>query len=86
MLPWYLPAEGGGSSARAAGRLRVCAGCGGAPPAGAKLCACGRCMSARYCSTECQVKHWRVGGHKEACPRLRDIRARRKAAGEAGSG
>ena len=43
-----------------------------------------RCMSACYCSAECQAKHWREGSHKEACPRLRDIRARRKAAGGRG--
>ena len=72
--PGYPPAEGGGSSGRA-GSVRVCAGCW------AKLQACGRCMSVRYCSAECQAKHWREGGHKEACPRLRDIRVRRKATG-----
>ena len=79
--PGYLPADGGGSSGRAAGCVpRGCSGCGGAPSAGAKLHACGRCMSVRYCSAECQAKHWREGCHKEACPRLRDIRARKKAA------
>ena len=77
--PGYLPAEGGSSSGRA-GSVRVCADCGGAPSAGAKLRACGHCMSVRYCSAACQAEHWREGGHKEACPRLRDIRARKKAA------
>ena len=59
----------------------MCAGCEGAPSAGAKLKACGRCLSVRYCSAECQAKHWLEGGHKDACPRLRDIRAKRKAVG-----
>ena len=72
------PGGGGGAAAR------VCAMCGGLPPtphspAGApKLKACGRCMSARYCSLECQRAHWSRGGHKEACPHLREARERRK--------
>ena len=79
--PSYLLAGGGGSLSSRAGSEHVCAGCGGTPSAGAKLQACGRCMSVHYCSAECQAKHWREGGHKEACPRLRDIRARCKAGG-----
>ena len=49
----------------------VCLMCGGPPSASAssggvaKLRACGRCMSVRYCSKECQKKHWGEGGHKE---------------------
>ena len=79
--PGSLPADEGGGGSGRAGSVCVCAGCGGAPSAGAKLQACGRCMSIRYCSAERQEKHWREGGHKEACPRLRDIRARKKAVG-----
>ena len=55
----------------------------GAParPGGAKLRACGRCMSVLYCSPECQSQHWAAeGGHKGACPQLRESRAGRKAA------
>ena len=74
--PGYLR---GGSTGKA-GSVRACAGCGGAPSAGARLQACGRCLSVRYCFTECQAKHWREGGHKEACPRLRDTWMRSKAA------
>ena len=81
--PGYLPAVGGGSSSRA-GSVRVCAGCGDTPSTGAKLQAHRPCMSVRYCSAECQAKHWREGGHKEACPRLHDIRARKRAAGGGG--
>jgi hypothetical protein len=33
---------------------------------------CSRCHVARYCGRECQVKHWRDGGHKERCGRLAD--------------
>jgi hypothetical protein len=30
-----------------------------------KLKCCSRCRNARYCSTECQVAHWKV--HKQSC-------------------
>ena len=70
---------GGGSGRAGAGR--VCAVCAGLPPTGAKLQACGRCRSVRYCTAECQAKHWGEGGHKEACPQLREARERRKGPG-----
>ena len=28
---------------------------------------CGACRVARYCSKECQAKHWKEGGHKRTC-------------------
>ncbi len=28
---------------------------------------CGACRVARYCSRECQEKHWKEGGHKRTC-------------------
>ena len=75
--PGGLSAEAGIISSRAASG-RVCSMCGGPPSASSggvpKLKACGRCMSARYCSQECQKKHWAEGGHKEACPQLREKR------------
>ncbi|PRW56765.1 HIT MYND zinc finger [Chlorella sorokiniana] len=31
---------------------------------------CAQCRSVSYCSQECQVRHWKEGGHKEACRTL----------------
>lgn len=28
---------------------------------------CGKCKFATYCSKECQVNHWKRGGHKQTC-------------------
>ena len=67
--PGGLSAEASSSGGRAASG-RVCSMCGGPPSATsggvAKLRACGRCLSVRYCSQECQKKHWGEGGHKRS--------------------
>ena len=79
--PGGLSAEASSISGRAASE-RVCSMCGGPPSAShgglAKLKACGRCRSTRYCSQECQRMHWGEGGHKAACPQLREERERRE--------
>ena len=78
-----LSAEASSISGRALSG-RVCSMCGGPPSASAssggvaKLRACGRCRSVRYCSQECQKNHWEEGGHKEACPQLREKREEMK--------
>jgi len=47
---------------------RVCSNCGiGERGGGAALKPCSRCKVALYCGRECQVKHWKVGGHKAVC-------------------
>lgn len=38
--------------------------------------ACSLCKVKRYCSKECQLLHWKEGGHKGRCPQLK---ARREA-------
>ncbi|PNH08888.1 hypothetical protein TSOC_004543 [Tetrabaena socialis] len=60
--------------AEARSLLRTCAyrGCtrlAGDSEAEAQLQACGRCGAAWYCCRECQLAHWRDGGHREVCAR-----------------
>ena len=31
---------------------------------------CGRC-STRYCGPECQVQHWKEGGHDQLCKKIK---------------
>ena len=82
--PGGLPAEASSISGMATS-VRVCSMCGSMPTASsagvAKLKACGRCLSVRYCSQKCQKMHWGEGGHKAACPQLREKRERRKGGG-----
>ncbi|PNH05236.1 hypothetical protein TSOC_008516 [Tetrabaena socialis] len=58
--------------AEARALLRTCSyrGCtrlAGDSEAEARLQVCGRCGAAWYCCRACQLSHWRLGGHKEAC-------------------
>eukprot|EP00040_Diaphanoeca_grandis_P027517 m.156788 g.156788 ORF g.156788 m.156788 type:complete len:236 (-) comp31025_c2_seq1:415-1122(-) len=43
---------------------KSCADCGSND---AKLMSCARCKKVWYCSTVCQKRHWKQGGHKESC-------------------
>jgi len=36
---------------------------------GSSLKHCSRCKIPKYCSQECQIKHWKYGGHKAECAR-----------------
>ena len=49
--------------------LRELASCGhcGAEKRLDALKKCGRCLSVYYCDGACQRKHWKRGGHKQAC-------------------
>ncbi|KLO16531.1 hypothetical protein SCHPADRAFT_887741 [Schizopora paradoxa] len=33
---------------------------------------CAGCQTQHYCSKECQVKHWKFGGHREVCKEMDD--------------
>ena len=47
---------------------RVCSNCGiGERGGDAALKPCSRCKVALYCGRECQVRHWKAGGHKAVC-------------------
>ena len=50
-----------------AGIVRTCASCNQVSPPGTKFQACKRCKEAHYCSRECQVYHWKKGGHRQNC-------------------
>ena len=41
--------------------------CCGANGSDVTLKPCAKCMAAHYCGRECQVQHWKHGGHKQAC-------------------
>ena len=47
-----------------------CAVCGVRPSPGSKHKLCGGCKAVLYCSKECQVKHWKEGGHKSECSKV----------------
>lgn len=42
---------------------------------------CSACKVSRYCSKECQSRHWKIGGHKKEC---KQIQLRAKEAGGKG--
>ncbi len=50
-------------------RVPVCQVCRQTAEAVGKtiLLRCARCRSIRYCSKDCQVWHWKKGGHKDVC-------------------
>lgn len=54
----------------------TCSQCGAAAP---HLRACSKCKTVKYCSRECQKKHWREGGHRGECRRLQEERAQQAA-------
>ena len=44
-----------------------CFVCGVRPSPGSKHKLCGGCKAVVYCGKDCQVKHWKEGGHKQEC-------------------
>lgn len=60
------PSSGSSSGSGSSGQDVVkCGGCGKLQGNGASFSACGRCRSVRYCSKECQLRHWKE--HKAHC-------------------
>ena len=48
-----------------------CSACGKPKSKNQKLRKCSGCYAVKYCSTECQKKHWKIGGHKKECKELK---------------
>ena len=44
--------------------------CSGCSRLSAQLRKCSGCRQAAYCSRECQVRHWKEGGHRRECAQL----------------
>ena len=67
---------------RAGAPFKPCAGCGRPSE---QLRSCSGCRSAAYCSRQCQLKHWKEGGHKRECKRLAAAAATAAAGGASSS-
>ena len=39
-----------------------------------KLLTCTQCKTVFYCDSACQLKHWKIGGHKKECKQLQAMR------------
>jgi hypothetical protein len=51
--------------------LSRCSACGKAKSKYQKLRKCSGCHAVQYCNPECQKKHWKIGGHKKECKKLK---------------
>ena len=62
------------SSSSSLKKPRVCAGCGFSrleDSTAPRLRRCSGCRSVTYCNADCQLKHWKTGGHKEVCGQMK---------------
>ena len=48
-----------------------CSSCNKPQPSTCKFQRCTGCGSVQYCNKDCQRTHWKTGGHKQECKRLR---------------
>ncbi|PNH08347.1 hypothetical protein TSOC_005067 [Tetrabaena socialis] len=60
----------------------ACRNFGGPTEADLPLRKCSGCKAVRYCGAGCQQQHWREGGHRKECARLRALRGEMDAASE----
>jgi len=60
--------------------LPCCATCGTPKTTRRPLKACSQCHTTHYCNRECQMKHWREGGHNRECKRLQKEHQKNQAA------
>jgi len=66
-----------GLQTRDANGVPVCTLCHRAGTNDSPLRVCGGCKAAWYCSTNCQVKHWKRKGHKHLCRRISAMQAKK---------
>jgi len=62
------------TSASSSPSVVCCSSCNTPQPTGHTFPQCMGCRTAQYCNKECQRTHWRTGGHKQECKRLRKKR------------
>jgi len=60
--------------------LPCCAACGTPKTTRRPLNTCSQCHTTHYCNRECQMKHWKEGGHKRDCKQLQKEHEKKKAA------
>jgi TPR repeat protein len=58
-----------------------CSSCNKPQPSTRKFQQCTGCHTVQYCNKECQRGHWKTGGHKQACKRLKKNREDKKGSG-----
>jgi len=60
--------------------LPCCAACGTPTTTKRPLNACSQCHTTHYCNRDCQMTHWKEGGHKRECKRLQKEHEKKLAA------
>jgi TPR repeat protein len=60
--------------------LPCCATCGTPKTTRRPLNTCSQCHTTHYCNRECQMKHWKEGGHKRECKQLQQKQEKKMAA------
>jgi TPR repeat protein len=56
--------------------ILCCSTCGKPKTPLRALKPCKLCHTVQYCGRECQVNHWKKGGHRRACKKLREAAAK----------
>jgi len=55
-----------------------CSSCNKPQPSGQTFSKCTGCRTVQYCNKDCQRAHWRSGGHKQECKRLKKTKKEEK--------
>jgi len=66
--PWSQSATDAKKEAVASPSIPVCTNCGIREGVdGTHIKSCNRCQAVKYCGRDCQMQHWKSGGHKKFC-------------------